>query len=133
MAQENALLNNVTVSFFEADIFNFDYKKVDKVDIIVSNPPYVLNSEKIYMNKNVLGFEPPSALFVPDSNPLLYYKAILKIADNILSPGGKIYFEINEAMGRPLLKLFESSGYFQIEIVSDINGKERIIKGVKNV
>jgi release factor glutamine methyltransferase len=133
MARENALLNNVAVSFFQSDIFNFDSDKSEKKGIIVSNPPYVINSEKIYMSKNVLAFEPESALFVPDSNPLVYYNAILQIARDILLPKGKIYFEINETMGQSMLHLLESFGYSLIEIVADINGKERIIKGRKNV
>ena len=133
MARGNALLNNVAVSFFQSDIFNFDPDKSEKTGIIVSNPPYVINSEKIYMSKNVLDFEPESALFVPDSNPLVYYNAILQIARDILLPKGKVYFEINETMGESMLHLLESFGYSLIEIVADINGKERIIKGRKNV
>jgi release factor glutamine methyltransferase len=85
------------------------------------------------MGKNVIDFEPHLALFVPDSDPLVYYRAILKLAENILLPAGRLYFEINEAMGRSLIQMFESSGYSEIEIVSDINDKERIIKGRKNV
>jgi len=133
LAQENALLNNVAVSFLQSDIFNFDPATVNKAGIIVSNPPYVTISEKTYMSKNVLAFEPQSALFVPDSNPLIYYNAILKIAENILLPDGRVYFEINETMGQSMLHLIESFGYSLIEIMSDINGKERIIKATKNV
>jgi len=133
LAQENALLNNVAVSFLQSDIFNFDSATVNKAGIIVSNPPYVTISEKPCMSKNVLDFEPQSALFVSDSNPLIYYNAILKIAENILLPDGRVYFEINETMGQSMLHLIESFGYSLIEIVSDINGKERIIKGTKNV
>jgi release factor glutamine methyltransferase len=74
----------------------------------VSNPPYVRNSEKSLMAKNVLDFEPHLALFVTDSDPLVYYKAILNLAEKILLPGGRLYFEINEVMGRSLFQLFES-------------------------
>jgi release factor glutamine methyltransferase len=133
VAKKNALLNNVTVSFMKGDIFNFDFGIVDKVGIVVSNPPYILNSEKQFMGKNVLDFEPHTALFVSDSDPLMFYKAILKISETILLPGGRLYFEINEAMGRSMVQLLEESGYLEVQIIEDINGKERIIKGIKNV
>lgn len=131
-AQENALLNSVNVSFLAGDIFDFDIMSVKKSDIIVSNPPYVRDSEKTLMNKNVLDFEPHSSLFVADNDPLKYYKAILKVAVEILKKGGRIYFEINEAMGRSMVHLLEMEGYSEIEIIPDINCKERIIKGTKN-
>ncbi|MEI6048152.1 MAG: peptide chain release factor N(5)-glutamine methyltransferase [Bacteroidota bacterium] len=132
VADENAVLNNVIVSFKKCDIFSFDNEIVYKTDIIVSNPPYVRDSEKQFMNKNVLDFEPHTALFVTDSDPLVYYRAILKVAEKILVPGGKVYFEINEAMGKPMIQLLGSFGYSETEIVSDINNKDRIIKGIKN-
>lgn len=133
IAGENSSLNNSKVTFIKGDILNFNTETVSKTGIIVSNPPYVRNSEKKYMSKNVLDFEPHLALFVEDSDPLLYYRAILKAAEKILLPGGKVYFEINEAMGKPMIKLFEMFGYSGIEIVEDINGKDRIIKGEKDV
>lgn len=132
-ARENAQLNNVTVSFVKDDVFSFDSERVDKAGIIVSNPPYVRNSEKQFMSKNVLDFEPHSALFVPESDPLIYYRAILKLANKILIHRGRLYFEINEAMGKSIVQLLESSGYTEIQIVADINSKERIIKGIKDV
>jgi release factor glutamine methyltransferase len=133
IAQENAVLNKVKVSFIKGDIFTLDQGAVNKAGIIVSNPPYVRNSEKPLIAKNVLDFEPHLALFVTDSDPLKYYNSILKLADKVLLPGGRLYFEINEAMGRALFQQFESFDYYEIEIVSDINDKERIIKGRKNV
>jgi release factor glutamine methyltransferase len=99
----------------------------------VSNPPYVRDSEKPLMARNVLDFEPHLALFVTDSDPLIYYSAILKLADKILLRGGRLYFEINEIMGKSMILLLESFNYSEIEILSDINNKERIIKGRKNV
>jgi release factor glutamine methyltransferase len=132
VARENADLNGVTVSFIDSDIINFTDKRVKKADIIVSNPPYVRDSEKQLMSRNVLDFEPHTALFVPDDDPLLFYSVILSVADNILLPGGRLYFEINEVMGKSIVQMFESSGYSYIEIVTDINNKERIIKGTKN-
>ena len=132
IARENAVSNKANVSFVKGDIFSLEGEMVSKAGIIVSNPPYVRNSEKSQMNKNVLDFEPPLALFVSDSDPLIYYKAILKLADIILLPDGYLYFEINEAMGKPLVELFKAFDYAHIEIVLDINDKERIIKGRKN-
>jgi release factor glutamine methyltransferase len=131
-AQENAVLNNVKVSFIKYDIFSTDSEKFEKADIIVSNPPYVRLSEKRYMNKNVLDFEPHLALFVDDSDPLVFYRAILKFAEKILVPNGKVYFEINEVMGSLMVQLLFSYGYSEIKIVEDLNCKDRIIKGTKH-
>ena len=133
IARENADMNNVKVLFIKGDILDFNKDSVDKAGIIVSNPPYVRNSEKALMGKNVLDFEPHQALFVENSDPLVFYNAILEHAENILLPGGRLYFEINEAMGRSLVQLIKSYGFSEIEIVLDINDKERIIKGRKNV
>jgi release factor glutamine methyltransferase len=132
IARINAELNMTRVTFSKNDILNFDFSGVEKAGIIVSNPPYVRDSEKAHMSENVLGFEPPLALFVSDSEPLIYYKSILKIADQILSPGGKIYFEINEALGESLVQVVESFDYSGIELVRDLNDKERILKARKN-
>ena len=133
IARENADMNNVKVLFIKGDILDFNKDSVGKAGIIVSNPPYVRNSEKALMGKNVLDFEPHQALFVENSDPLVFYNAILEHAENILLPGGRLYFEMNESMGRSLDNLMESYGFSEIEIVSDINAKERIIKGRKNV
>jgi len=130
IADENARLNNVKITYIKDDILNPDTGQFEKTGIIVSNPPYVRNSEKQMMNKNVVEFEPHSALFVTDSDPLVYYNGILKKSARILDPPGKIYFEINEKLGTPMVQLLESFGYSEIKIVEDINGKERIIKGI---
>jgi release factor glutamine methyltransferase len=84
------------------------------------------------MSKNVLEFEPHLALFVTDSNPLIYYEAIVRLAEEFLLPGGHLYFEINEMMGSSLISMLELFGYSDIEVVSDLNDKERIIKSRKN-
>ncbi len=133
IAKSNAELNKVKVTFSKNDILNFDFTNVENTGIIVSNPPYVRDSEKKQMAENVLAFEPPLALFVSDSEPLIYYVSILKIADQILLPGGKLYFEINEAMGQPLRQVVASFDYTGIEVVRDLNDKERILKAIKNV
>jgi release factor glutamine methyltransferase len=132
IAHENALLNNVQVSLIKDDIFNLHQKTFLKSGIIVSNPPYIRNSEKQFMSKNVLDFEPHQALFVTDSNPLIFYEAIIRLAEEFLLPGGLLYFEINEMMGSSLVSLLELFGFYEIEVVSDLNDKERIIKSRKN-
>jgi release factor glutamine methyltransferase len=129
LAMENAALNNVRISFIRNDLFNFDPGMMNRAGIIVSNPPYVRISEKALMQRNVLDFEPHIALFVSDSSPLEYYEAILRMAEKILHPGGMIYFEINEALGKEISGLLETSGYSGIKVYIDINGKDRFIKG----
>ena len=128
----NAKLNNSHISFLEADISKIDPFQIQKTDLIVSNPPYVRNSEKQFMRCNVLGFEPYRALFVPDSDPLKFYRAILDLASHILNPGGFVWFEINEAMGKSMQELLESYNYCGVKIIKDINGKDRIAKGKKD-
>jgi release factor glutamine methyltransferase len=132
ISQENALLNNAVVTFLPGDILNPAFKSPGSTGIIVSNPPYILESEKAHIAKNVLDFEPHRALFVPDSDPFLYYRAILKIAEMVLIPRGKVYFEINEAMGPPITELLKSTGFSSVEVIRDINGKDRIVKGIKS-
>ena len=130
-ADENAKLNNVRVAFIKDDILNPDTSQLEKTGLIVSNPPYIMDSEKQLMHKNVLDFEPHSALFVADSDPLVFYNGILKKADSILEPKGKIYFEINEALGISMVHLLESYRFSEIKLIKDINGKERIIKAIR--
>ena len=132
LARENAVLNNATVDFFTADMANFNYNSALKTDIIVSNPPYVRESEKKLMAGNVLNYEPHNALFVPDYEPLIYYNHILKLAKNILAEGGRVYFEINEAMGSEMKDLLSENGYSDIVIKRDLNDRERMIKGIRN-
>jgi release factor glutamine methyltransferase len=131
-AAGNAVLNGVKVDFIQKDILEPGISLPAKAGIFVSNPPYVRNSEKVLMQRNVLDFEPHEALFVDDSDPLVFYRAILDIAGEYLLPAGKIYFEINEIMGTKIVKLLISHGYKKIEIIKDLNQKDRIIKGEKN-
>ena len=130
-SEENAIINDVNVTFLVADILDPNLKLNADAGIIVSNPPYIRESEKENVAINVLDFEPQNALFVPDSDPLSYYKAIIKMSDKILIYGGKIYFEINEAMDIQMTELLKSSGFSSVEVIRDINGKNRIIKGSK--
>jgi release factor glutamine methyltransferase len=130
-AIENSKINNAIVKFLKADLFKIKPAEIKNADIIVSNPPYIRNSEKLLMKKNVLDFEPHRALFVPDNDPLKFYHAILDLAGHVLNPNGLVYFEINEAMGKPVRDLLESHKYREIKIIKDINGKDRIAKGKK--
>jgi release factor glutamine methyltransferase len=132
VARENARLNNANASFLVGDIFNNDIRKIGAAGIIVSNPPYVRESEKRFMSVNVLGHEPHIALFVPDEDPLVFYRAVLDLAGVMLLRKGRIYFEMNEAMGPRLSGLLDTYGYSGISITNDINGKQRIIKAIKN-
>ena len=129
IARGNAILNNVIVEFKQEDIFNPLEILEFQPGIIVSNPPYVRISEKALMHRNVLEYEPPSALFVNDYEPLVYFNSILNTAKKILQPGAKVYFEINEAMGKEMIILFETFRYSKINLFKDINGKDRIIRG----
>ena len=131
LAKKNAALNNATVQFFQTDILKEDFP-VAALDIVVSNPPYVLQSEKSVMRKKVLNFEPHLALFVADEDPLVFYKTIAKKAGKHLKKGGKLYFEINEGLGGGVKSLMESEGFMGVEIVKDLNGKDRIVWGVNS-
>ncbi len=132
LAKENALENNASVQFLKADMFNVDPGLFPGIDIIISNPPYICNSEKKEIAVNVIDFEPHEALFVPDSDPVIHYRAILLLADKILNRGGKIYFEINEKMGSAVADLLHSYGFSGVEIIKDLNGRDRIAKGKRD-
>ena len=129
LAQENAELNNASVTFSLFDINHPPYVSSEKYNIIVSNPPYVRESEKKYMNINVLDFEPDSALFVPDSDPLIFYRKIIELMPSMMLPGGSVYFEINEAMGKEICEMMKRYSMKEVSLINDINGKQRIAKG----
>ena len=116
--------------FFKQDILSNEYSEElqnlkGKVDILVSNPPYIAESEKKLMHKNVLEFEPSTALFVTDDNPLLFYKRIAELGKELLTPTGKIYLEINPLFASELKHYFEQTGYSQVPLLQDITGKQR--------
>jgi release factor glutamine methyltransferase len=131
-ARENAALNHAEVKFIRDDILNSSSGEIGSAGIIVCNPPYVRNSEKELMHENVLNFEPWSALFVDDADPLIYYRAVLRLTEKICNQGAKLYFEINEALGNEMISLMESYGFDGSIILKDLNGRERIAKGVKH-
>lgn len=137
IAKQNAELNEVTIEFIHDDILNLSHTELVTAsltfDIIVSNPPYVRQLEKVEIKPNVLNNEPHLALFVDDENPLQFYKAICEFAQIHLKTGGALYFEINEYLGQEMIQLLEEFTYTSIELKTDIFGKNRMIKGVKSV
>lgn len=130
-AARNASLNNAEVEFLHADMLAASLPQLPMAGIFISNPPYVRESERKLMRSNVLDFEPEKALFVPDSDSLRFYRAILNLSLQKLNPGGMVYFEINEAMGDAMRELFEKYDFSEIRIIQDINGKDRFAAGRK--
>ncbi|WP_276803422.1 peptide chain release factor N(5)-glutamine methyltransferase [Odoribacter laneus] len=128
IARHNAISNAAPVLFQQKDILNYKAEKEEKYDLIVSNPPYVRQCEKKKMQKQVLDFEPPQALFVPDESPLLFYHQIAKLAQAILLPEGSLFFEINEAFGKEIQEMLRQLNYQHIELKQDIFGKDRFVK-----
>ena len=128
VAKRNSRINSVEINFLHQDILKLSI--LPKVDVIVSNPPYVLGSEKQYMKENVLQFEPHLALFSPDKNPLLFFKIIGNLAAKSLNYGGKLFFEINEQYGSEILKILSKIGFVDIALKKDINDKDRMIKAI---
>jgi release factor glutamine methyltransferase len=126
VARQNAQKCNLDVCFFQADIFNWEQTGWKKFDVIVSNPPYVRESEKVLMHSNVLNYEPRNSLFVPDSNQLVFYRTITAFAKKHLASKGLLFFEINENMGYEMNEMLMSSGFSEIEIRKDINNKNRM-------
>ena len=125
VATSNASDNNVDIKFIESDVFtNVD----DKYDCIISNPPYITHKEKVDMEANVLDWEPSLALFVPDEDPLLFYRKIAQLGCELLKEGGSLYFEINRAYGRETSLMLKELGYSQIELKKDSWGNDRMIK-----
>lgn len=127
-ALRNAELNATPVSVFEYDILNGTPKVTfPELDLIVSNPPYVRETEKLLMEKNVLEYEPGLALFVTDEKPLIFYERIADFAFIHLKNQGSLYFEINEAFGKECVEMLQGKGFSNIILKKDINGKDRMI------
>ena len=127
VASKNAEENKAKVHFFEIDILNAT-SLPDSYDMIVSNPPYVRELDKSHMAGRVLNYEPHSALFVQDKDPLIFYYKIANLAKLNLTKNGSLYFEINEYLSKELKELLENNGYQDVIIKKDIFGKERMIK-----
>jgi release factor glutamine methyltransferase len=131
VAALNASANKTPVNFLRLDILSAQPSEFPPCSIIISNPPYVRQSEKKLMRTNVLDHEPPEALFVNDDDPLVFYRRIASIADSSLPVNGKIYLEINEALGRETAELFKENGFKDITVTEDINGRKRFLKALK--
>ena len=131
VACENALLNGVTVDFELQDVLLATAAAQQTKDIIISNPPYICNKERATMEANVLEHEPHHALFVPDDDPLLFYRAIAKLGQQMLSYGGWLYFEVNPLFAAQLARLLSAMSYYDIEIKEDQFGKQRMIRARK--
>jgi release factor glutamine methyltransferase len=129
LARENAGINQANIHLIRADILKEE--PPGDYHVIVSNPPYVRESEKKQLHPNVLDHEPGEALFVSDNDPLIFYRGILNYASRHLLPGGYIYFEINEALGEEMKGLLQTFGYQNIVLKKDLNGKNRMIKAQK--
>ena len=129
LAAENARNLGVKVAFHHVDILNA-VPQPQQFHIIVSNPPYICMHEQQLMEDNVLRYEPHSALFVPDNDPLLFYRAIARYASVALKPGGKLYFEINAAYGNDTANLLSNFHFADIEVVRDFYGRDRFVSAL---
>ena len=128
VARENAQALKVKVRFFESDMLA--PQPDGRYDIIVSNPPYICWSERESMDRNVKDYEPGQALFVPDNDPLLFYKAIAPYAARSLEHGGRLYLEINQRFGNEIKRLLEDNGFDEVRIIEDSFGKVRFAAAV---
>ena len=132
IARENAKRANVHVSFEQVDILHLPSDILHHTfDLIVSNPPYICNKERAKMEQNVLAHEPHTALFVPDDDPLLFYRAIAQYGQTALNPNGELYFEINPLYADALKELLSTMSYHDIEIKDDQFGKKRFIQAIR--
>ena len=130
VARDNAASLKVKVRFFESDILA--PQPAATYDIIVSNPPYITWSERELMERNVKDYEPAQALFVPDNDPLLFYKAIASYANRSLEKGGRLYLEINQRFGVEVKRLLEDCGFDEVRIIVDSFGKDRFAVAVNS-
>ena len=130
-ALEIARWNNERLSgrviFEKQDVLSDSGSETQRYDVIVSNPPYVTEKEKADMDPNVLEWEPDLALFVPDDDPLLFYRHIVVLAQKLLNQGGKLYFEINQAYGAEMVRLLEMNHYHNIRVIKDLFENDRIV------
>lgn len=127
VAKRNAISNKVDISFIQANILEVEDLS-QYFDIIVSNPPYVRNLEKEEIKKNVLDYEPHLALFVEDTDALLFYRKIAQLALKNLTPNGLLFFEINQYLGKETVELLENLGFKNIELKKDMYGNDRMIR-----
>lgn len=131
IALQNAQANGVSVSFFQQDIFEDNPFSVFRFpfSIIVSNPPYIVPSEKQQMSPNVLNYEPHQALFVPEEQPLLFYERIADLGLKHLEKNGFLFFETGSLFGKAIAEMLRKKGYQSVELLKDISGKDRMVRG----
>lgn len=127
IARRNNETLQTSVHFLQRDVLTYLPDEKECYDVIVSNPPYVTESEKQFMEPNVLDWEPFSALFVPDNDPLLFYRRIAELGKKMLIAGGKLYFEINRAFGEATAAMLSEQGYTNLRVLKDISGNDRIV------
>jgi len=134
IAKHNAKLNGVNINFIKDDILQFNEKSrlLEKQDIIISNPPYVLSNQIKKMHKNVYMYEPKSAIFVNNKEPLIFYEKIILFSKNNLNKNGLLFFEINEFFGEKIVSLLKKNKFQEIELKKDIYKKNRMVKAVFN-
>ena len=131
VARRNAAaLNARNIDFVCCDMLDMPVE-VGRYDIIVSNPPYIAESEKAGMDRNVLDYEPSEALFVPDDDPLRFYKALSRFGADALKPGGRLYFEINSRFPAEIKKMLDADGYVDVELLRDMQGLWRFARAHK--
>ena len=130
VAQQNASALKTRVNFVQQDILNCPAPR-EAWNIIVSNPPYITMSERVTMERNVLDYEPGSALFVPDNDPMLYYRPIASYASQALVSGGRLYLEINRAMGNLVTQTLQQTGLKNVQLYNDFNGNTRFATAIK--
>ena len=130
LAQSNAELNSVSVTFICDTILN-PTAEYPEFQIMISNPPYVRESEKKYIHRNILEYEPPDALYISDVDPLIYYRAIASFAEKYLTTGGRLYLELNENLGAETAGIFHDSGFNHVILHNDLNNKCRYLTAQK--
>lgn len=127
VARANARKLQANVRFVECDVLACQVDEVGLYDVIVSNPPYVTEAEKADMEPNVLQWEPSLALFVPDDDPLRFYRRIAVLGRDMLADGGRLYFEINRAYGREMVEMLRTMGYVRVRVEKDLSQNDRFV------
>lgn len=127
VAQRNAVKYRVAVAFFQSDILA-EQVELPQLDVMVSNPPYIPQSEKAGLSRNVRDYEPPHALYVPDEDPLIFYRRIAQLGQEMLRPRGWLFFEVHADLGHQVQALVESLGYQQVVLKKDISGRIRMLR-----
>lgn len=130
VASENAAANDAKVEFVRADIFAYE-PTPESLDVVVSNPPYIPESERSQMARNVVGYEPSLALFVPDHSPIMFYERIADVARVVLVAGGALYFEVHERYASEVAECLVCRGFVEVEVIEDFFSKPRIVSARK--